>query len=53
MTNVVYVGNLSRAVSLSLLNPKAYGQDFNITDGQKISKKDLFDALAEIGRAHV
>lgn len=47
MTNVVYVGNLSRAVSLSLLNPKAYGQDFNITDGQKISKKDLFDALAD------
>ena len=47
MTNVVYVGNLSRAVSLALLNTKAYGHDFNITDGQKISKKDLFDALAD------
>lgn len=46
-TNVIYVGNLSQAIENALLNEKAYGQVFNLTDGQKVTKKQLFDALAD------
>ena len=46
-TNVVFVENLCRAIALSLLNPKAYGQIFNITDGQRISKRQLFDTICD------
>lgn len=46
-TNVVYAGNLSRAVMLCLLNEKSYGQVFNITDGEPVTKKQLFDAVAD------
>lgn len=46
-TNVVYVENLARATQAALLNERAYGQVYNLTDGEKISKKDLFDAIAD------
>lgn len=46
-TNVIYVENLSRAIKAAILNEKAYGQVYNLTDGQKISKKELFDAIAD------
>jgi len=46
-TNVIYVENLSRAIASAILNEKAYGQVYNLTDGQKISKKELFDAIAD------
>lgn len=46
-TNVVYAGNLSRAALLCLLNEKSYGQVFNITDGERVTKKQLFDAVAD------
>jgi nucleoside-diphosphate-sugar epimerase len=46
-TNVIYVENLSRAISSAILNENAYGQVYNLTDGQKISKKELFDAIAD------
>lgn len=46
-TNVIYVENLSRAVEKAILNPVAYGQAYNLTDGEKISKKRLFDAIAD------
>ena len=46
-TNVVYVGNLAKAVRSAILNERAYGQVFNITDGEKVSKKQLFDAIAD------
>jgi len=46
-TNVIYAGNLCKAVELALLNEKSYGQAFNLTDGQVISKKELFDAIAD------
>jgi nucleoside-diphosphate-sugar epimerase len=46
-TNVIYIGNLCRAVENSILNSAAFGQVFNLTDGQKISKKQLFDAIAD------
>jgi nucleoside-diphosphate-sugar epimerase len=46
-TNVIYVGNLCRAAELSMLNEKAYNRVYNLTDGQKVSKKELFDAIAD------
>ena len=46
-TNVIYVENLCRAVELSLFNPAAYGQVYNLTDGATPSKKELFDAMCE------
>lgn len=46
-TNVIYVGNLSRAVEGAILNDRAYGMVYNLTDGQGITKKRLFDAIAD------
>lgn len=46
-TNVIYVKNLARAISLALLNSTAYGQVYNLTDGQRVSKKQLFDTVAD------
>jgi nucleoside-diphosphate-sugar epimerase len=46
-TNVIYVENLCRAIRLAMLNPVAYGQVYNLTDGEKITKKELFDAIAD------
>ena len=46
-TNVVYVGNLCLAIKNAILNQKAYGQVFNITDSETVTKKDLFDAIAD------
>lgn len=46
-SNVIYIGNLCRAIEASLLNPAAFNQVYNLTDGQKITKKQLFDAIAD------
>jgi nucleoside-diphosphate-sugar epimerase len=46
-TNVIYVGNLCRAITAAILNPAAYGQVYNLTDGQHVTKKQLFDAICE------
>lgn len=46
-TNVIYVGNLSQAIELAILNKQSYGQVYNLTDGEKVSKKELFDAIAD------
>ncbi|MDR3616215.1 MAG: NAD-dependent epimerase/dehydratase family protein [Candidatus Obscuribacterales bacterium] len=46
-TNVVYVGNLCLAVKNAILNQTAYGQVYNITDSETVTKKDLFDAIAD------
>jgi 2-alkyl-3-oxoalkanoate reductase len=46
-TNVVYVGNLCLAIKNAILNEKSYGQVYNITDSETVSKKDLFDAIAD------
>ncbi len=45
-TNVIYVENLCRAIELALLNPLAYGQVYNLTDGEVVTKKQLFDTLS-------
>ena len=46
-TNVIYVGNLCRVVEKTLLNPRAFGQVYNLTDGEKITKKQLFDSISD------
>jgi len=46
-TNVISVQNLCRAVELTLCHPAAYGQVYNLTDGQRVTKKDLFDAICD------
>ena len=46
-TNVIYVGNLCRAIELAMLNRAAYGQVYNLTDGEVVTKKDLFDAVCD------
>ncbi len=46
-TNVIYVGNLCRAIQLALLNPVTYGQVYNLTDGQVVTKKELFNTMCD------
>lgn len=46
-TNVIYIENLMTALSLALLNEKTKGEVFNLTDGQKITKKMLFDTVCD------
>jgi nucleoside-diphosphate-sugar epimerase len=46
-TNVIYVGNLVKAIELALFNERAYDQVYNLTDGQVVSKKELFDTIAD------
>ncbi len=46
--NHVYIDNLIEAIFLAL-EKKAYGEVFNITDGQETSWKEYFTRLAEIG----
>ena len=45
-TNVIYVENLNSAIASTLLNERTFGQVYNLTDGQVISKKELFDAIS-------
>ena len=46
-TNVINVENLCRAIEGAILNPVAYEQKYNLTDGEKISKKLLFDTISD------
>jgi nucleoside-diphosphate-sugar epimerase len=46
-TNVIYVDNLSRAIEATFLNAKTYGQVYNLTDDEVVTKKQLFDAIAD------
>jgi nucleoside-diphosphate-sugar epimerase len=46
-TNVIYVENLCRAIEAAILNEKAYGQIYNLTDGQSVSKRRLFDTICD------
>ena len=45
-TNVINVENLCRAIEGAILREVAYGQTYNLTDGQKVSKKMLFDTIS-------
>lgn len=46
-TNVIYVDNLAMAVENAILNSLVYGEVFNLTDGERVSKKLLFDEISE------
>lgn len=52
--NLIYIENLVTAIELSLLNEKAANQAFNLTDGETITKKQLFDSICdELGFARI
>jgi 2-alkyl-3-oxoalkanoate reductase len=46
-TNVIYVENVCQAIGLAVLNPVAFGQVYNLTDGERVTKKRLFDAISD------
>jgi nucleoside-diphosphate-sugar epimerase len=45
--NTTYVGNIADACFLAAQNPKAVGEVFNITDGEFVSKRRFFEAVAD------
>ena len=45
--NTIYVGNLVDAVLLAVEKPQAIGQIFNLTDGERVSKRRFIEAIAE------
>jgi nucleoside-diphosphate-sugar epimerase len=45
--NTTYVGNLVDAIRLAADNPKAVGEVFNVTDGEFVSKRRFFEAIAD------
>jgi nucleoside-diphosphate-sugar epimerase len=45
--NTTYVGNFADAVLLAIDNPAAVGEIFNITDGEFVSKRKFFEAVAD------
>ncbi len=45
--NTTFVGNLVDAILLAAQNPKALGEVFNITDGEFVSKRKFFEAIAD------
>jgi nucleoside-diphosphate-sugar epimerase len=45
--NSIYVGNLVEAVFLAIALPQAVGEVYNLTDGEPVSKRRFFDAVAE------
>jgi nucleoside-diphosphate-sugar epimerase len=44
-TNLIYSQNLCRAIEATFLNQAAYGQVYNLTDGERVTKKQLFDFI--------
>jgi nucleoside-diphosphate-sugar epimerase len=47
LLNSIYIGNLMDAVFLALDNPRAVGQVYNLTDGEKVSKERFINAIAD------
>ncbi len=45
--NTIYVGNLVEAILLALENPKAIGQIYNLTDGDRVTKRKFFETIAD------
>ena len=45
--NTIYVGNLVDAMFLAIDSPKAVGEVFNVTDGEFVSKRRFFEAVAD------
>jgi nucleoside-diphosphate-sugar epimerase len=45
--NTTYVGNLVDAITLAIDAPAAVGEIFNVTDGEHVTKRRFFEALAD------
>jgi nucleoside-diphosphate-sugar epimerase len=45
--NTTYVGNLVDAIFLAVDSPLAVGEVFNVTDGEFVSKRRFFEAIAD------
>ncbi len=45
--NTIYVGNLMEAVFLAVDKPEAVGRIYNLTDGEFVSKRRFFEAVAD------
>jgi nucleoside-diphosphate-sugar epimerase len=45
--NTTYVGNLVDAIFLAADHPKAVGEVFNVTDGEFVTKRRFFEAIAD------
>jgi len=45
--NTTFVGNIADAVVLAIDSPNAVGEVFNITDGEFVSKRRFFEAVAD------
>jgi nucleoside-diphosphate-sugar epimerase len=45
--NTIYIGNLVDAVFLAVEKPDAVGQAYNLTDGEAVSKRRFFEAVAD------
>ncbi len=45
--NTIYIRNLVDAVLLAVENPRAVGQVYNLTDGESVSKRRFFEAVAD------
>jgi nucleoside-diphosphate-sugar epimerase len=45
-TNLIYVENLCRAIDLAMMNPVAFGEIYNLTDGEHVTKQQLLEEIA-------
>lgn len=45
--NTIYVGNLIEAMFLAAENPRAIGQVYNLTDGERVSKRRFIETLGK------
>jgi nucleoside-diphosphate-sugar epimerase len=45
--NTIFVGNLVAAILLAAEAPAAVGQVYNVTDGEPVSKRRFFEAIAD------
>lgn len=45
--NTIYIGNLLDALFLAVERPQAVGQAYNLTDGEPVSKRRFFEAVAD------
>jgi nucleoside-diphosphate-sugar epimerase len=45
--NTTYVGNLTAAILLALEKPQAVGQTYNITDGEPVTRRQFYEAIAD------
>ena len=45
--NTIFVGNLMDAIFLAAEKPEAVGQVYNLTDGEFVSKRRFFEAVAD------